>query len=561
MLKKLSISQKSFAAFLVLAAVCLITGVVTVTNVMSGKAMTQRSEELQTVKSELTQFQLDLINHAVLGDSFMLSSKIEYKDEFRQRREKLSAEFDSLEEKYRADFPEISQGLKTSHETWLTYARDWMGEQIDMMERMESIDFAREREGQGEGRRRLDAAKSAISGIIADIDAQSQKASQKVSHSSQWILIISVAGVIITLSASIGLGLLFNQIVSAPLRKISDVTMKLASGETDMHIPVHDSQDEVGDVSRALIIFQENLKRTAQLEAEQAQLKARAEAEKREAMSAIAQSFEHEVMSAISEITTSIESLKLASGSVMDAAETTGKRANEVSKSTSQTASNVTAVAGAAEEMSVTIADISKQVAEVANMANQGEVAGKDVDKQVQILGSTVAEIESVVRLIADIAEQTNLLALNATIEAARAGELGKGFAVVASEVKNLASQTARATSEVAEQIAAVRGSTEGVEAASRTVGGVIGRLNDISTALASAMEQQDSATREIATNVDSAAVSANSVSSSISEVAEIAHETGQAANQIGSEADALVERARHVQAKSAEFVKRLLAS
>ena len=99
------------------------------------------------------------------------------------------------------------------------------------------------------------------------------------------------------------------------------------------------------------------------------------------------------------------------------------------------------------------------------------------------------------------------------------------------------------------------------MEAASRTVGGVIGRLNDISTALASAMEQQDSATREIATNVDSAAVSANSVSSSISEVAEIAHETGQAANQIGSEADALVERARHVQAKSAEFVKRLLAS
>ena len=560
MLNRLSISQKTFGAFLTLAIVCLVVGGLTIFNVLGSQAADRKNTELNELYQTITDFQLDLAAHSKLGDSFMLSSNIRYKDSFREQLPEIESRFDAITSEYSARFPEISAGLSTARDLWLSYARDWMGDQINMMERMDSIDFARERESAGEGRRRLAEADAQIKTLLDQIRGEVRLSEAKSGTASQWILIIACIGCVVTLGASLLMGCIYHAIVSQPLRRISDVTLELASGKSDVTIPVHNAKDEIGDVSRALTVFQDNMRRTAQLEAEQAELKTRAEAERRETMKQLAQSFEEDVMSAIADISTSIESLKAASGNVMSAADTAGQRANEVSHSTSETASNVTAVAGAAEEMSATITEISSQVAQVASMAGEGELAGDDVKLRVTELARAVTEIDSVVRLIAEIAEQTNLLALNATIEAARAGDMGKGFAVVASEVKDLASQTAQATSQVAKQIEAVRGSTSGVEKASETVSNVVTRLNDISSSLAAAMGQQESATREIANNVESAASSANSVSGSISEVAEIAQTTGEAAARIGSEADALIERARFVKSQSADFVKRLLA-
>ncbi len=561
MLNKMNISQKAISAFLILSLICVAVGGATVFNIFSSKAASAQNIKLNALLDETTDLELKLGQHAVVANSYMLSSDEKYRTQFESETGKLKAHFDDLSAKVADVAPDQVSAINTAKQTWLSYSEDWMGQQFRMMERVDSVDYARAREGEGEGRRRFNETSKQLAQVATQIHGLANTASQNAAKASNWILIIAIAGAVITLSASIGLGLMFNMIVSRPLRRIRDVTMELADGKMDVRVPTIEAQDEVGDVSRALKVFQENLKRTAELEKEQAEAKVRAEREKQETMAKFAKSFEDTVMSTISEITHSIESLKNASDSVMDAAETTGRRANEVSTSTSQTANNVTAVAGAAEEMSVTIADISSQVAEVANMANEGEKAGNDVTQQVKTLGKVVTDIESVVRLIADIAEQTNLLALNATIEAARAGEAGKGFAVVASEVKDLASQTAKATSDVAAQIAAVRRSAGDVEAASDIVGSVILKLNDVSGALAAAMQQQDGATKEIAANVDSAASSASVVSTNISEVASIAHETGQAARQIGSEADELVKRARFVQSQSAEFIKQLLAS
>lgn len=560
MLNNLTISQKTFGAFLTLSFVCLIVGVMTVFNVFSAQSADRNKAELNELLQTISDFELDLASHSKLGDSFMLSSELRYKDQFREATPELEARFGEISAQYANAYPEVSSALMEVRNVWLTYANDWMGRQIEMMERMDSIDFARERESGGEGRRRLEEAESQIGKLRELIHGRLREAEAKSSTASQWILIIAIVGSIVTLAASLLMGFAYQIVVSRPLRKISDVTLEIADGKTDIAIPVYEAKDEIGDVSRALTVFQENLRRTARLEAEQAELKSRAEAERRETMAKLAQAFEEEVMTAIADISTSIDSLKSASGNVMSAADTAGKRANEVSSSTTETAGNVTAVAGATEEMSATITEISSQVAQVANMAGEGELAGEEVKRRVTELSRAVVEIESVVRLIAEIAEQTNLLALNATIEAARAGEMGKGFAVVANEVKTLASQTAKATNDVANQISAVRGSTSGVEKASQSVGNVVTRLNDISSSLAAAMGQQESATREIANNVESAANSANLVSASISEVAEIAHATGKAAASIGQEADALVERARFVKSQSAEFVKRLLA-
>lgn len=560
MLNKLSISQKTFGAFLTLSVVCLVVGALTIFNVFSTQSANRRNVELNGLLQSISDFQLDLAAHSKLGDNFMLSSQIRYKDQFREATPELETRFGQLAADFSAEYPEIAGDLRDARDVWLTYSRDWMGKQIEMMERLDSIDFARELESGGEGRRRFMEAETRINALREDIRGQVALAETRSSTASQWILIIACIGVAVTLAASIIMGLVYNAVVSAPLRKIADVTMELAGGRSDVVIPVHDAKDEIGDVSRALIVFQENFRRTAKLEAEQAELKSRSEAERRATMQQLAKAFEEDVMSAISEISNSVDTLKTASSKVTQAAETAGQRASDVASSTSETAGNVTAVAGATEEMSATIGEISSQVGQVATMAGEGELAGEDVKRRVSELAKSVTEIESVVRLIAEIAEQTNLLALNATIEAARAGDMGKGFAVVASEVKTLASQTAKATSDVANQIAAVRGSTSGVEKASQTVGSVISKLNDISSALAAAMGQQDSATREIANNVDSAASSANQVSANIAEVADIAQATGMAAAEIGREADALVERAAFVRSQSADFVKRLLA-
>tara|TARA_Y100000052_G_scaffold26426_2_gene31390 strand:- start:54864 stop:56555 length:1692 start_codon:yes stop_codon:yes gene_type:complete len=559
-LNKMSIAQKTFGAFLLLALICFSAGAATVVNILSASSASERNLSLSALREQVSDLQSGLMAQAKVGDSFMLSSDTAYRDDFLSRTDTLSQKFDTLEAHFADVAPEYSSQISEAKTVWLTYSRDWMTRQLEMMERLDTVDYARERESEGEGRRRFNKADSMLIDVVNEVRAMGAAASADAKEASNWILIIAIAGAVITLFASIFLGWTVNMMVARPLRRISDVTMDLASGKADVHVPVYEAKDEVGELSRALIVFQKNLHRTAELEQEQAETKARAEEEKRETMQKLARSFEDTVMSTLSEISGSIESLKSASQSMMEAAENTGQRANEAADSTASAASNVTAVASAAEEMSVSISEISNKVTDVASMAQKGDTAGQAVTSEVRKLSQVVTDIESVVRLIADIAEQTNLLALNATIEAARAGEMGKGFAVVAAEVKDLASQTAQATSDVADQIAAVRRSAGDVESASDIVGDMILKLNDVSTELAAAMNQQNSVTREIASNVDGAASSASLVTGSIQEVAGIANETGQAARRIGEEADSLVERARYVQSQSAAFVQSLLA-
>src|SRR6185437_16204677 len=156
-----------------------------------------------------------------------------------------------------------------------------------------------------------------------------------------------------------------------------------------------------------------------------------------------------------------------------------------------QTSANVQTVAASAEEMTSSISEIGRQVTQAATIAKQAVADAQRTNGTVNTLAEAAQKIGQVVQLIQDIASQTNLLALNATIEAARAGEAGKGFAVVASEVKSLANQTAKATEEIAGQIAAIQGATGSVVTAIRGIGGTIGEMSEIATAIASAIEEQ----------------------------------------------------------------------
>ena len=187
-----------------------------------------------------------------------------------------------------------------------------------------------------------------------------------------------------------------------------------------------------------------------------------------------------------------------------------------VASAAEETSVNVQTVSAGTEELSSSIAEIGRQVVTSAEIARKAVEEAGATDATMQGLADNASRISVVVDLIQMIASQTNLLALNATIEAARAGEAGRGFAVVASEVKSLASQTAKATDEIRPQIASMQTVTTSAVGAIRNIGQTIGEINDVTTAIAAAVEQQGAATREIARNIQHAAGGTSEVSSNI---------------------------------------------
>ena len=205
-----------------------------------------------------------------------------------------------------------------------------------------------------------------------------------------------------------------------------------------------------------------------------------------------------------------------------------------------EASANVQSVVAATEEMASAIDEISRQVQNSERIASEAVEQAKRTNDRVGQLAHAAARIGDVVELINTIAGQTNLLALNATIEAARAGEAGRGFAVVASEVKALATQTAKATGEIDQQINSIQAATQESVAAIKEIGDTIATMSEIATAIASAVEQQGVATREISCNVQQAAQGTHQVSSNIADVQRGASATGSASAQVLTAAKSL---------------------
>ena len=262
-----------------------------------------------------------------------------------------------------------------------------------------------------------------------------------------------------------------------------------------------------------------------------------------------------DVVEVVASASTEIES----NAQLMSAtAEQTSRQSSAVAAASEEATSNVQTVASAAEEMSSSIDEISRQVAQSAEIAGSAVEEANKTNATIQGLAEAAQKIGEVVDLINDIAGQTNLLALNATIEAARAGEAGKGFAVVASEVKSLATQTAKATEEIANQIGAMQSVTSESVEAIKGIGTTIERINEIATTIASAVEEQGAATQEIARNVQQAAQGTQEVSSNISEVTKGVSETGQASGQVLEAASGLSKQADELKTEIDAFIESL---
>ncbi|MDP6342945.1 MAG: HAMP domain-containing methyl-accepting chemotaxis protein [Alphaproteobacteria bacterium] len=345
-----------------------------------------------------------------------------------------------------------------------------------------------------------------------------------------------------------------------PLAALGGVMEALAEGNSTVEVPYGDSDNEVGGMAKTVEVFRRNAIEREKLEAEQKAEQER-KAERTQRMEQVTEAFDQEISGIVATVSDAAEVMRGSARGMADTAERTNSRSATVASASEQASANVQTVASATEELSASVQEVSGQVAHSAEIARSAVVEAERVNGQVQGLADASQKIGEVVDLINDIASQTNLLALNATIEAARAGEAGKGFAVVASEVKNLATQTAKATDEIATQIAGIQDATGSAVQGIDGIGETIAKIDEIAAAIAAAVEEQGAATGEISRNVQQAASGTDDVSSNISAVSADAAETGKAAGEVLRSADNLGEQSNTLGAVIDRFLKDVRAA
>lgn len=331
--------------------------------------------------------------------------------------------------------------------------------------------------------------------------------------------------------------------ITNPVDRLTRTMRLLVGGQIGVKVPATERADEIGDMARAVLVFQQQAITVNQLTADQEQLRRNSEEERHESLTRMADAIESRTGEVVERVATEsgrVENMaKLMAGS----AKRVEENSQRVAAAAAQSLANAQAVAGASEELSASIREIASQVSQSKQAVGETVQAAGNASITVANLAEAMMAIDEVVKVIADIASQTNLLALNATIEAARAGEAGKGFAVVATEVKNLANQTARQTEDISSRIATLKEMAGQVTLAIEGTVIQIRGVEAIAGSVASAVEEQDAATKEIARNVSQSAIAAQEVTEHIAEVASEAASTGDQAATVEEMLEAMAKQ------------------
>jgi methyl-accepting chemotaxis protein len=389
--------------------------------------------------------------------------------------------------------------------------------------------------------------------------AQSEAGVELVATRSQLILtVMGAIGVAALLAA--GLSIIVGRSITSPLGRLSATMQKLANGETAVDVPQAALNDEIGAMARTVLVFRDNKVEQDRLAAGEAE-EARARQRRAIAVDELVTSFASAVDTVLEELRQAAGGLGQAAGTVDDVASRVSQEAREAGAAAGSAANNVTAAAGAAEELAASIREIAGQASRSTDVAKNAATEARRTVETMASLAAAATRIGEVVGLIQAIAGQTNLLALNATIEAARAGEAGRGFAVVASEVKSLASQTARATEDIAAQISAIQNASGDAVVAIERVSDTISEMSAIAASVAAAVEEQSAAVGSIAEGVELASGEARSGAAAMASAERSAEGALGAARDVATLADTLGTQAQRLDAEVERFLEGVKAA
>jgi methyl-accepting chemotaxis protein len=348
--------------------------------------------------------------------------------------------------------------------------------------------------------------------------------------------------------------------VIKPLHNMRDAMLKVAAGDLTVDTGYVQRQDEIGALAGALETFKQQAVDKLRIEAQERERNVGASA-RQQAMEAHVGEFETMVRETLQQLGDASNQMRTTSSSLSAVSRQTNERVEVAQRASGEASMSVESVASASEELSASINDISQQAQHAAGIASRAVSQARDTDGTVQGLAKSAGRIGEVVGLINTIAAQTNLLALNATIEAARAGDAGRGFAVVASEVKSLASQTAKATEEISEQIADIQKVAGEAIDAIKSIGGIIGEVNEVATAIAAAVQEQGAATQEISRSTQHAAHGTKNVSDNITGVKADADAAAAAADDVNLASKTLETQSQQLGSQVTQFLGKIRAA
>ncbi|MDI2109475.1 HAMP domain-containing methyl-accepting chemotaxis protein [Bradyrhizobium sp. Mp64] len=402
-----------------------------------------------------------------------------------------------------------------------------------------------------------------LASIITVRDAFYENAEQGLASaysSARFSFVVALIGLLAVVAVSAGLIVMVRRRILNPIAALTGRMSRLAAGEVAETIPGAARKDEIGAMAAAVQVFKDNKIEADRLAAEK---EAENDVKMRRArvLDDLTRTFEAKVTELVGGLSAASSVMEETAQSMSDTAAATNRQAAVVAAASDQTSTNVQTVASATEELTSSISEIARQVATSTEIAARAVDHARRTGDTARSLAEGAQKIGDVVTLIQSIAAQTNLLALNATIEAARAGEAGRGFAVVASEVKSLAGQTANATTEISEQITAIQTASDETVTAIRSVIDVITEIDQIGTAIAAAIEEQGSATKEISRSVQEAARGTQEVNSNISGVQRAADDTGGAANQVLGAAEQLSTQSKDLAGQVNRFLSDVRAA
>ncbi|MEP2438479.1 MAG: methyl-accepting chemotaxis protein [Roseibium sp.] len=375
----------------------------------------------------------------------------------------------------------------------------------------------------------------ALVNLLEELEnSTSVSARTALAHEKEGVKQLAILSIFSTLLGAI-IAYVFAAVgIARPLRSVASALASLAQGDTSASVQVK-SRDEIGQVAEAFEKFKATMIEIERLRLEAKEEEERIVLEKREATMRLADELERTVKSVSDEISVAVHELEGTANSLSATSIQTSERANTVAAAANEASTNIQTVASATEELSSSVQEISRQVSQAMSETTVTREKAEASTASVTSLSEAAPRIGDVVNLINDIAEQTNLLALNATNEAARAGEYGKGFAVVAAEVKALATQTGRATEDISELVTQLQSGSENTFKSIQTVVTAISNIDQQVTGIASAVEEQNAVTDEIARNTNGVAAGSEDISVNITDVSKAANQSSASAEQVRS--------------------------